>query len=505
MSKSGPNTAEGRAAVAQNATTHGIFSQAPVVQGVESQAEWEQHRQGVIASLSPVGPLEETLAERAALLLWRQARVARFEMYCIDRWQQEIEDDLKFRYQLEVGTMSPEARTNCSPQQIRTIHQQRQEFLLLLRRFPELADDAFLTYEEASRIGEAFLRQAGDQAELSLDGEPGEQPEDLPRVRVGTLREGLRQVAKQAGIHIAELWALTAQQAIQDAAWQQERAERLEGYFPVYHAYRVVPREEELQKVMRYEAHLSRELARLLKDFHTLQKSRRAAPAEAPQSHNCKTNPCPPPAAPQPPNARTPERLNPRTPEGPKAPTPSPAPAEDPEPHNCRTNCPPATSAPQPSQPSALSPQRAALSPQNCITNCPPLPPALGPVRAALDLQVSALGPQPSPASPNQDQPAGAEYSEAHDYKTNQPASSSAPSLESCAQCPQPSAFGTRQDQVAVTEYADAHNCITNAGSPLALCPVTPPARPLSPQLSAPRPQNCRTNGRSSKRRGRRM
>jgi hypothetical protein len=280
MSTAGPKTAAGKAAVSQNAVKHGIFSQEPVVKDVESQEEWERHREGIIASLCPVGALEETLAERAARLLWRQARVARFEMYCIDRWQQEIPDDLKFKYQLEVGTTSPEARTNCSPAQIRAIHQQRQQFLLLMRRFPELADDAFLLYEEAKAIAEAVLEAVQDQDGLTLVGEPGEQPEDLPRVRVGTLRAGLRQVAKRAGLDLADVWARAAQQAIAAAAWQQERYERLEGYFPVWHAYRVVPREQELEKVMRYEAHLSRELARLLKDFHLLQKQRRAAVAD---------------------------------------------------------------------------------------------------------------------------------------------------------------------------------------------------------------------------------
>jgi hypothetical protein len=381
MSKGGPNTAEGKAAVAQNAVTHGIFSQAPVVQGVESEEEWEQHREGVIASLSPVGTLEETLAERAALLLWRQARVARFEMYCIERWQQEIPDDLKFRYQLEVGTTSPEARTNCSPAQIRAVHQQRQQFLLLLRRFPELSDDAFLTYEEAESIGTAFLRQAGAKEDMGLDAEPGEQPEDLPRVRVGVLREGLRTIARRAGLHIAELWALTAQQAIADAAWQAERAERLEGYFPVYHAYRVVPREEELQKVMRYEAHLSRELARLLKDFHALQKARRTAPTEAPQSHNCKTNaPALPSALNAPPAALSSQ---------PSAPSPSPAPAEVSEAHNCKTN-PPVPSPP--ASPVQEAPEPSPLSPQNCETDSPVQP-------SALSSQPSALSAQPSDES----------------------------------------------------------------------------------------------------------
>jgi hypothetical protein len=416
MSKSGPNTPAGKAAVSRNAVTHGIFSQAPVVVGVESQEEWEQHREGVIASLAPVGTLEETLAERAARLLWRQARVARFEMYWIDRWQQEIEDDLKFKYQLEVGTTSPEARTNCSPQQIRAVHLQRQQFLLLLRRFPELADDAFLTYEEASRIGEAVLDAAGDPGELSLDGEPGEQPEDLPRVRVGTLREGLRQVAKRAGIHIAELWARTAQQAIADAAWQQERAERLEGYFPVWHAYRVVPREQELEKVMRYEAHLSRELARLLKDFHALQKARRAAPAETPEPYNCKTNAPALPSAPSaPPSALTAQRA----PE-PSAPSPSPAPVEVPQPHNCKTN--PLPPAGEDASESGRGEASSAVETQkthDCKTNPAPAPACsqealpvipINGVQAAADgaqtpncetdSPVPALSPQPSALSP---------------------------------------------------------------------------------------------------------
>jgi hypothetical protein len=274
MSNSGPKTVAGRAAVSQNARTHGIFSREPVVPGVESLEEWEGHREGIISSLAPVGTLEETLAERAARLLWRLARVARFEMYAIDRWQDEVLDNLKFMFQLEAGTTSPEARTNCSPAQIRAIHQQRQQILRLLRRFPELADDAFLSYEEAQQIATVVLEAVNDQEGLELVGEPGEQPEDLPRVRVGTLREGLRQVAKRAGLHLADVWARAAQQAIASAAWQQERYERLEGAIPEWRAFRVIPREQEAGWVMRYEAHLSRELARLLKDFHHLQKQR---------------------------------------------------------------------------------------------------------------------------------------------------------------------------------------------------------------------------------------
>lgn len=74
----GPRTAEGKAAVARNATRHGIFAAVPVLPG-ESPDEWAAHRAGVVESLAPAGLLEVNLAERAALLLWRLQRLARYE------------------------------------------------------------------------------------------------------------------------------------------------------------------------------------------------------------------------------------------------------------------------------------------------------------------------------------------------------------------------------------------------------------------------------------------
>lgn len=73
----GPRTAEGKA-VARNAVRHGIFAAVPVVPG-ECPDAWEAHRAGVVESLAPAGFLELNLAERAALLLWRLQRLARYE------------------------------------------------------------------------------------------------------------------------------------------------------------------------------------------------------------------------------------------------------------------------------------------------------------------------------------------------------------------------------------------------------------------------------------------
>lgn len=75
----GPRTAEGKAVVSRNATRHGIFATVPVIPG-ECPQTWEAHRAGVVESFAPVGLLEVNLAERAALLLWRLQRLARFEV-----------------------------------------------------------------------------------------------------------------------------------------------------------------------------------------------------------------------------------------------------------------------------------------------------------------------------------------------------------------------------------------------------------------------------------------
>ena len=84
----GPRSLVGKTIVAQNAVRHGIFAHLPLVPG-ETIDEWQVHREGILASLAPVGLLEVTLTERAALLLWRLARLARYEANTITA---DIED-----------------------------------------------------------------------------------------------------------------------------------------------------------------------------------------------------------------------------------------------------------------------------------------------------------------------------------------------------------------------------------------------------------------------------
>src|SRR5918999_5479970 len=128
----GPSTREGKEVARWNATRHGIRSPAPVVPGVEKAEEWEEHRDGVLESLSPVGHLETVLAERVALLSWRLHRVIRYETESIALFQERVEDDLARERRFESGPDHPEA--------VRGNAKSDEQDYKLLKRFAKMID-----------------------------------------------------------------------------------------------------------------------------------------------------------------------------------------------------------------------------------------------------------------------------------------------------------------------------------------------------------------------------
>lgn len=83
--QTGPRTPAGKAVASRNAISHGIMSPHPgIIEGLETEEEWDRHMDGITAGLAPEGALEEELAERIASLLWRLRRVTRFETAVIN-------------------------------------------------------------------------------------------------------------------------------------------------------------------------------------------------------------------------------------------------------------------------------------------------------------------------------------------------------------------------------------------------------------------------------------
>jgi len=278
MPKGGPATKEGKEVVKWNATQHGIRSPAPVVPGVEKAEDWEDHRDGVLESLQPEGHLELVLAERAALLSWRLNRVIRYETETIALYQERVEDDLARQRRFESGPDHPEAVRN-NAKSARDDHS-------LLKRFAKMEGDKPLSASDADSV----IWDAIDCADKVAEGEVD--PEELlGSVSVSGLPDSdswegykgwtaglVRAVIEAVAQAIDEEPEELLEAAIRSAKWKAERskleAEKVERDLRNMARERLLPDEKILEKVGRYEAHLSRGLFKALHELEALQARR---------------------------------------------------------------------------------------------------------------------------------------------------------------------------------------------------------------------------------------
>ncbi|MCX5644667.1 MAG: hypothetical protein NTZ17_08265 [Phycisphaerae bacterium] len=86
----GPRTAQGKAAVTQNAVQHGLLAKEVVIKG-EDPGEFEFYRDQMLAELAPAGQMESMLAQRIVGLSWRLRRAERLQTAAFDK----VEDQSK--------------------------------------------------------------------------------------------------------------------------------------------------------------------------------------------------------------------------------------------------------------------------------------------------------------------------------------------------------------------------------------------------------------------------
>ena len=86
----GPKTPEGKAVVSRNALRHGLRAR-DVVLPEEDVDAFEDLLNRVRAELSPVGPIEELLADRVVSTMWRLGRSARAETALFDWRVRQLE------------------------------------------------------------------------------------------------------------------------------------------------------------------------------------------------------------------------------------------------------------------------------------------------------------------------------------------------------------------------------------------------------------------------------
>ena len=267
----GPRSDAGKAIVAQNAIAHGLFSSRPVIRGAETEDEWHAYRDALLHSLAPADPLEHALAERAALSFWRLRRVTRYEAEATAISLEQIDADV-----IPHGLTTLRARL-----------EEAEHALEVLQRFPTLPDNAPLPTADALLV----LSHVGDETEvvaledLSVPNGSNSIPaEQLDTWTVHTVRELLTYIASvnrdQNDDHrdVAALLAATTESATQTRSNLRRDLTRAEQKADRLHRERILPPPDAFDRVLRYEAHIGRQLTSALHELEALQSRRRGEP-----------------------------------------------------------------------------------------------------------------------------------------------------------------------------------------------------------------------------------
>jgi hypothetical protein len=281
MNKGGPATEEGKEVVRWNAARHGIRSPAPVVPGIESTEEWEKHLAGVLESLSPEGHLEVVLAERVALFSWRLHRVTRYETESIALYQEKAEEDLAQKRRMGsyvLGADHPEAvRDNLKAARSKHRFLKRLPKLDVDKQVSALDADTILwaVVEYADRVSEGEIAPEEVLEGLSIPGVPeGADWEEYEGWTAGKVRAGIEAIAKATGEDPDELLQYATDGARRDIIGKEQAAQQVAKDLERMGRERLLPRVEVLEKVARYEAHLSRQLYKAMHELEALQTRR---------------------------------------------------------------------------------------------------------------------------------------------------------------------------------------------------------------------------------------
>jgi hypothetical protein len=260
LASTGPQTTEGKAIVSGNAIRHGLLSWKPTIPGLESVEDWEAHFEMTMESLAPVGHTETLLAERAAMLLWRLGRVARYEREATAVALEHAET--RKRPKLEDAEQSIGAA---------------QTAVSLAEELRTLPPESELNPDAAAKV----LAKAADEANVDLYED---EKIKWPRYVQGTLDEVdwtgarlvecLEMVAGRAGITLDELLTVTTRAVGDTLKKTQQKRDKMLADHDRERRSMLLPDTLTLEKVSRYETTLERSLFKALHELERRQATR---------------------------------------------------------------------------------------------------------------------------------------------------------------------------------------------------------------------------------------
>src|SRR5215203_4269584 len=317
----GPKTPQGKLNVSRNASKHGILSLRPVVVHFESEQGWQRHREALLESLAPEGGMEEVLAERVALCSWRLNRVIAYETENIAEEQeaalQEVEEDRRQKLRLTTlykreakeilaGTMVEdmvdldrgEALSDFAVDMLAALEVPLQSAINTRRYFDVVVTvldgepHTLVDYYDAGWLFEKACFLATELPHLMQDDEDADEDkirksalelmdklegrmEVQDTLMVSEIKEHLVEDVNQVGYTLVEaLLEKLHTVASQEAKVAEEQAQKVQQQIVKRRRAKILPSADDLQKIGRYESHLSKEMYRALHELEALQERR---------------------------------------------------------------------------------------------------------------------------------------------------------------------------------------------------------------------------------------
>jgi hypothetical protein len=231
----------------------------------------------MMASFAPLGMLETTLAERITFTGWRLRRVARYECEHVRSEQDAAKDEVgedwlhdQHQYGRDDGAEAVEDVLRYS--------KWWEQFWPSVNLLAEGSDEIEMNRQGVVDLLYRFLAKlkVSDPA-----GNANQQLKDQERWTVGLLRQRLRLLVEKHGKGRASLDSVL--EAIKEDGVQARRdTDQVKQRLNDYRREHLLPDERTLEKVMRYETHLSRLLHRDLRELQRLQEMRQGRFAPAP-------------------------------------------------------------------------------------------------------------------------------------------------------------------------------------------------------------------------------
>jgi len=271
----GPRTPQGKQRSKFNARKHDLFSKAVLLQD-ESRAEYESLLNGLREDLQPHGKLETVLVEKLAVVLWRQRRLLQVERAEIVRTDIKTADARLAHHVQALDYALPEGYFAGKPGTSSNLFILR-EAIHRLTKF-QLAMEADCCEEgEKQRIRRVLF---------GLDQEDAARDRDVREcVEISRLTAGFPG-AKEAATDPDQLKACMREALAEEV----NRLQKLQDLQEAIELRKIdssvdvarIPSEEVADRLLRYEAHLSREFDRTLTQLERLQRMRRGQPVLPP-------------------------------------------------------------------------------------------------------------------------------------------------------------------------------------------------------------------------------